>query len=71
MNSTTIRAKLTDDLLNIPDIRKFIGKNVEIIINEVQDFKSIKPKKKVWHYSGSINLKGAMDNINIRDFAHE
>ncbi len=32
---------------------------------------SIEPKKRTWNYSGSVNLNNKLDNINLRDFAHE
>jgi hypothetical protein len=32
---------------------------------------SKKSKKRIWDYSGSINLNHKLDNINLRDFAYE
>ncbi len=32
---------------------------------------SIETKKRVWNYSGSVNLNNKLDNINLRDFAYE
>jgi len=29
------------------------------------------PKKRIWNYSGSVNLNNKLDNINLRDFAYE
>jgi len=28
-------------------------------------------KKRIWKYSGSVNLNNKLDNINLRDFAYE
>lgn len=30
-----------------------------------------KEKKRIWNYSGSVNLNNQLDNINLRDFAYE
>ena len=32
---------------------------------------SIETKKRVWNYSGSVNLNNKLDDINLRDFAYE
>ena len=28
-------------------------------------------KKRIWNYSGSVNLNNKLDNINLRDYAYE
>ncbi len=29
------------------------------------------PKKRIWNYSGSVNLNHQLDNVNLRDFAYD
>ncbi|MFC2087149.1 hypothetical protein ACFLSA_03180 [Bacteroidota bacterium] len=62
-----IKTKLTSDTLKLKNIKKLIGKEVEITIREVRN----KKEKHHWDKSGSVNLKGKLDNSNIRNFAHE
>jgi len=68
MKTLTIKTKLITDTLKIKDAKDFIGKEVEITIKEIENGK---PQKRIWRYSGAIDLNGKADNINIRDIAYE
>ena len=62
-----IKTKLTSATIKLKNVKNLIGKEVEITIREVSDRKS----KHNWKHSGSVDLKGKLDNSSIRDFAHE
>ena len=62
-----IKTKLTSSTLKLKNVKRLIGKEVEITIREAKD-KEIKHK---WNYSGSIDLKGKLDGLNLRDAAYE
>lgn len=69
MNTITIRKRLNSDVLKLgKQVKSLLGKNVEIVIREIDD---PKPAKREWHFFGSIDLKGKLDSVNIRDFAHD
>lgn len=62
-----IKTKLTSSTIKLKNVKRLIGKEVEIIIREST------PKKNMhqWNHSGAVNLNGKLDNANIRDYAHE
>jgi len=68
MNTVRINATINNEQLLLTDLKKFIGKNVEIFISEVKD-NTVKMKK--WHLSGSVKLNGILDEKNIRNLAYD
>ncbi len=69
MKTLTLRTKITSDSLTIEHLKNLIGKEVEIIINEVKKLSRPSKKRREWKYSGSIK-KGGYDHINLRDLAY-
>lgn len=67
MKQVKIRTRLKPTDINLKGAENLIGKEVEIIINE------IKPNEpnRVWKHAGALNLKGKFDSLNIRDVAHD
>jgi hypothetical protein len=68
MKPVIIKTKLRSNTLKIANSGKLLGKEVEITIKEVEKVKS---KKRNWKHSGSIDLKGKADKINLRDLAYQ
>ncbi len=62
-------AVLKSDTIKLPDIRRFLGKNVMITIAEVDPVK--RHPTKHWNHLGIANFKGKVDSVNIRDLAYE
>ncbi len=69
MNTFAIQLTLDSNILQLPDIEKFIGKEVIVTIVELQEDRQ--PKKKNWRFLGAVNLTKELDNSNIRDLAHD
>ncbi len=70
MNTHTFQTKLEGNIIQLFDIGNLIGKEVIISIIEVPGQAEVK-KKRRWNFLGAVNLNKQLDNINIRDFAHE
>ena len=69
IKTITIRKKLDSDTIKLGRKAKpMLGKNVEIIIREIEN---AKPAERKWRFLGSASLGKELDSINIRDFAHE
>ncbi|HUZ57386.1 MAG TPA: hypothetical protein VMU83_01225 [Hanamia sp.] len=69
INSITIRKKLDSDTVKLGKKAKaMLGKNVEIVIREIED---PKPIEREWKHLGEFDLGGELDSTNIRDFAHD
>jgi hypothetical protein len=68
MNAIKQRLILDSENIKIPELKEFIGNEVEIIIKKI---KSQKSKQKIWRHNGSVNLGSRLDNINIREFLYE
>ncbi len=68
MNTYTYKTTITSDKIQLPDSKGLIGKRVEISIKEIASHEN---KKKSWKLLGACNLKGAMDDINIRDLIYD
>lgn len=69
MNSIVIKKTLDSDVIKLgTQAKPLLGKEVEITIKELT---SPEQKKKKWTLLGSANLGGKLDDINIRDFAHD
>lgn len=60
---------LDSDIFKVPDIKKFIGKEVLITIIELPVIPLT--NKKSWRYLGAANLKNKLNKINIRDLAYD
>lgn len=67
MKPVKIRKRLNASDINLKEAEPYIGKEVEITINEVD----VSQKKRQWKSLGSLSLKGKLDKKNIRDLAHE
>lgn len=67
MKTLIIKTKIRSNTLKIANSKNLIGKEVEITIKEVEKSKI----KKNWNHSGSVDLKGKADKINLRDLAYE
>ena len=69
MSSIVIKRTLDSDVIKLgSEAELLLGKEVEITIKELT---SPELKKKEWTLLGSANLGGKLDDINIRDFAHD
>ncbi len=62
-------AKLDENVLEREDVKKFLGRKVQIVVSEVSKGKT--PGQRLAHIGGRWNLGGKLDDVNIRDFAHE
>lgn len=62
-----IITKIESDNIKIPGYQEFLGKDVEITIKEIdKEEKDLK-----WTFGKKVDLNGALDDVNIRDFAYE
>ncbi|MBS3742622.1 MAG: hypothetical protein KGY74_10920 [Candidatus Cloacimonetes bacterium] len=62
-----IKTKLTSSTIKLKNIQSLIGKDVEIIIRETSSEKNTHQ----WNHSGTLDLNGKLDHVDIRDYAHE
>ncbi|MDX2001734.1 MAG: hypothetical protein SFW35_04855 [Chitinophagales bacterium] len=67
MKQVKIRTLLKASDINLKEAAPLVGKEVEIIINELT---GVKPER-IWKSAGSVNLKGKLDNLNIRNLAYD
>lgn len=67
MQIITLKVENSKDLFLLIKLAERLGIN---IIKEGAILKENK-KKNSWKYIGSTKLNGQLDNINLRDFAHE
>ncbi len=65
MQTITLKIKDQKDYYLLKEIAERLG----IVIIE-QDSGKDREKRK-WKFAGSIDLKGRLDTMNVRDFAHE
>jgi hypothetical protein len=70
MNIQTFQIRIENNVLQLNNLTKFIGKDVIISIIEIPKIPEKKNKKK-WNYIGTAYLNKQLDDNNIRDFAHE
>jgi hypothetical protein len=69
MNPITIRTRLESDIIKLGKrVKSLVGKQVEIIIRELA---TPQPKEKHWRHLGASDLHGKLDNVNIRELAHD
>jgi hypothetical protein len=69
MNTFAFHLTLDSNILQLPDIKRFIGK--EVIVTIVELPQNRQPQKRNWRFLGATKLKQGLDNINIRDLAYE
>lgn len=65
MEAIKIRKRINSDTIHIPQLKKFMGKNVEIILLEIPE-KNVKPKSmnKFISASGKIDIdEKAVDDL--------
>lgn len=68
MNTITIKIRLQSDIIKLGNRAKsLIGKNVEIIIREINP----QAGERKWNHLGKADLGGKADHTNIRDLAHD
>ena len=68
MNVVKTNTLIQNEEFLLTNLKKFIGKRVNIFITEVNE----KPNKiRNWQFSGSVDLKGVLDDKNIRDLAYD
>jgi hypothetical protein len=68
MNKIKFKTKLSSSRIESDKLKDFIGKEVEI---SVQEFVPKRRKKRIWTQIGALELGGALDNINLRDYAYD
>ena len=69
MRFITVETTLDKTLLNLKKLKSFLGKKVIITVIEVGEEQ---PKQnRVWKHLGDLQLNQQVDNINLRDFAHD
>ena len=68
MNTVRINTLIKNEQFLLTDLKKFVGKRVDIFISEV---KNNTDNIKKWQFSGSVDLKGLLDEKNIRDLAYD
>ncbi|MEI8204752.1 MAG: hypothetical protein WCH34_17165 [Bacteroidota bacterium] len=69
MNTYTFKTRLESNIIQLFNIKKFIGKEVIISITELPE-ETPRKKKRQWNYLGAVKLNSQLDEINIRDFAN-
>ena len=67
MQTITMKIKNQKDYFLLREIAERLG---IAIIDQEQGSVNNRGKRN-WEYIGSVDLKGRMDRLNIRDFAHE
>jgi len=67
MQTITLKVKTPEDYYLLREIAERLG--IDIIDLEQGNEKN--QQEKNWEFVGSIDIKGRMDNMNIRDIAHE
>ncbi len=68
MNTVRINTLIKNEQFLLTDLKKFVGKRVDIFISEA---KNNSQNTKKWQFSGALDLKGMLDEKNIRDLAYE
>ena len=69
MKAITFHTRLESNIIKLFNIDNLIGKEVIVSIIEVPNQQE--KKKKKWDFIGAVKLDKQLDQINIRDFAHE
>jgi hypothetical protein len=69
MRSITIETTLDKTLLSLRKLKNFLGKKVIITVIEVTEGQPAQKRK--WNHLGDLQLNQRLDNINLRDFAHD
>ncbi|MCF8262331.1 MAG: hypothetical protein K9J12_16270 [Melioribacteraceae bacterium] len=66
MKNLEFKTKIKGKFIRHEGLADLKGKEVRVLIKEIQE-----QNQKQWKLIGSLNLKGELDLINIRDFANE
>jgi hypothetical protein len=69
MNTLSFQLTLKSLRLNLPTLKSWLGKEVEITITELP--KQIEKPARKWNFLGSVTLESNLDNTNIRDLAYD
>lgn len=69
MTAIAFRTKLKSGTVHLPEVDNLIGKEVIITVVEINTERPI--GKRNWNFLGASDFHKELDNINIRDFAHE
>ncbi len=69
MKTITFHTRLESNIIKLFNIENLMGKEVIVSIIEVPNQQE--KKKKKWEFLGAVRLDKQLDQINIRDFAHE
>ncbi len=69
MQAITIEGHWGESLLRQAHLKRFLGKRVIVTVIELEE--APESPKREWSLLGSVHLGGQMDEINIRDFAHD
>lgn len=66
MSAVVFKAKVKGETLKNRNLKRFDGKEVSVTIVELS-----KGNKRKWKSLSSLNLEGALDSVNLREYAHE
>ena len=69
MTAIAFQTKLKSDTVNLPEVDDLIDKEVIITVVEIE--KERPSVKRRWNFLGAFDFDKKLDNVNIRDFAHE
>jgi len=69
MKAITFKGEWGKSLLSQKDLQRFVGKKVIVTLIELEEVSS--PSEREWKLLGSTDLGGSMDEVNLRDFAHD
>ncbi len=70
MQAITVQGHWDESLLEQQILQQFLGKRVIVTVIELEEEEPVSPKRE-WKLLGSVDLGGRLDEVNIRDFAHE
>jgi hypothetical protein len=66
-----LRFDNADDLIRVLELLKINGLERVAFQPRLRRKKQTPPEKRDWTFIGSADLKGALDDVNIRDYAYE
>ncbi len=65
MEAIKLQRKIDSEMIHIPELKRFLGKNVEIILLEIPSNEAVKPKRDMKKFISASN------NIDIDESAVE
>lgn len=71
MDAIAFQIKLDSSTIQLPDVGRFLGKDVIVTIVEVPIADAAGPGRRKWNHLGTAQLNGMLDDKNIRDLAYE